>query len=113
MISKDTAEHYLWGDRCDGWHLVKQPQLSIIQERMPPGCSEVRHFHVFAWQFFFILSGIATLEIAGDRQILCTHEGVEVPPGVPHQMQNDSEEDLEFIVTSQPPSHGDRYIVQG
>lgn len=23
MISKETAEHYVWGEICDGWHLVK------------------------------------------------------------------------------------------
>ncbi|MCC5642036.1 cupin domain-containing protein [Nostoc sp. CHAB 5824] len=42
-------------------------------------------------QFFFILSGKATLEIDGSRQVLSQHEGVEVPPNVPHQMLNQSD----------------------
>lgn len=108
MISRDTSEHYVWGDGCDGWHLVKQSELSIIHERMPPGTSEVRHFHQRSWQFFFVLSGTATLEIAGERKVIQKHEGVEVPYSVPHQMLNESEQDLEFLVISQPPSHGDR-----
>jgi len=41
-ISKLTAEHYLWGNGCDGWHLVKNPQLSVIQELTPAGTAEVR-----------------------------------------------------------------------
>jgi hypothetical protein len=45
MISKDTVEHYLWGNGCDGWHLIKRGGLSIIHERMPPGTAEVRHAH--------------------------------------------------------------------
>lgn len=112
MISKDNAEHYFWGSGCDGWHLVKRGGLSIIHERMPPGTAEVRHYHQTAWQFFFVLSGAATLEIAGKREVLLAQQGLEVPAGVAHQMRNESEHDVEFIVISQPPSHGDRVLAQ-
>jgi hypothetical protein len=44
-ISKLTAEHYVWGEGCDGWHLVKNSNLSVIHERMPPNTSEVKHYH--------------------------------------------------------------------
>ena len=35
-INRQTAEHYVWGSDCDGWHLVKQPELTVIEERMSP-----------------------------------------------------------------------------
>jgi mannose-6-phosphate isomerase-like protein (cupin superfamily) len=108
MISSETAEHYTWGQRCDGWHLVRAEGLSVIQERMPPGTSEVRHFHQTARQFFFVLSGTLTIEAAGHRETLRTHQGFEVLPGVPHQVFNESGDLVEFLVISQPPSHGDR-----
>jgi mannose-6-phosphate isomerase-like protein (cupin superfamily) len=108
MISKATAEHYIWGADCDGWHLVKTPELSVIHERMPPGSTEVRHVHRVSRQFFFALEGIATIEIAGRLVVLQPQQGVEVPPGVPHQMRNESDAPIEFVVISQPPSHGDR-----
>lgn len=111
MISKENAEHYLWGNSCHGWHLVKQQNLSVIHELMPPGTSEVKHYHERSLQFFFILSGTATLEINGDRKILSQHEGVEIPSGIPHQILNESENELEFLVISQPPSHSDRILV--
>lgn len=84
--------------------------MSVIHERMPPGTAEVRHYHVKARQFFFVLSGTATLEFVGRREVLREHEGVEVPPGLPHQMLNESDREVEFIVVSQPPSHGDRVL---
>jgi mannose-6-phosphate isomerase-like protein (cupin superfamily) len=108
MISKDTAEHYRWGQGCDGWHLVKQPELSVIHERMPPGTAEVRHYHQRSRQFFFVLTGVATLELAGARQQVRAHQGVEVAPGVPHQIFNESNADVEFLVISQPTTRGDR-----
>lgn len=110
VVSRDTAEHYTWGDACDGWHLVRRTETSIISERMPPGAAEVRHVHRASWQFFFVLAGTATLEMDGVVYTLHAHEGLEVPPGVPHQMRNESVTDVEFVVYSQPPSHGDRMI---
>lgn len=113
MISKKTAEHYIWGAVCDGWHLVKTAELSVIHERMPPGTSEVRHYHERAHQFFFVLQGTATLEIAGKIETLRRHEGAEVPPGVPHQISNVSERKVEFLVISQPTSRDDRFSAAG
>jgi len=100
LISQKNAEHYLWGAGCDGWHLVKRDELSVIHERMPPATAEVRHFHRESRQFFFVLSGTATLEVDGQIEVLQAHEGAEVPPGLPHQMFNRSEEDMEFLVIS-------------
>ena len=108
MISKDTAEHYIWGAGCDGWHLVKQAELSVIHERMPPGTAEVRHYHERARQFFFVLSGEITLELNRERQVIVAFQGVEVPPGVPHQVFNQSGAAAEFLVISQPTTRGDR-----
>ena len=107
-ISKRQAEHYRWGRGCDGWHLLRTDGLSVIHERMPPATSEERHLHRVSRQFFFVLSGAVTLETGGQAEVLRAHEGAEVPPGVPHQLLNESEDAAEFMVVSQPPSHGDR-----
>jgi len=110
-VSLDTAEHYTWGGHCDGWHLVNRPHLSVIRERMPPGSAEVRHRHHQARQFFFVLSGVAVLEVDGSEYKLMAGEGLEVAPGVAHQMCNRSHEAVEFLVVSQPHSHGDREVL--
>lgn len=34
-VSIANAEHYRWGNQCDGWHLVRAAELSIIEESMP------------------------------------------------------------------------------
>ena len=43
--NRSNAEHYVWGDGCDGWRLLDRPDLSVIEERIPPGRGEVVHFH--------------------------------------------------------------------
>lgn len=110
-ISKQNAEHYIWAEICDGWHLVKNEELSIIHERMPINTSEVKHYHQNARQFFFVLSGTATMEIGDKEIILNQQEGIEVPPLIPHQMFNKSKDEIEFLVISQPNSKADRTIV--
>jgi len=107
-VDTNTAEHYTWGQDCDGWHLVRTPELSIIEEQMPPGASEVRHYHVRARQFFYVLEGELQMEIDGDSHTLRTGEGIEVAPGQTHQAANRSVSPVRFLVTSQPPSHDDR-----
>ena len=109
-ISKDTAEHYKWGANCDGWHLLKREDLSIIHERMPPGTEEARHYHVKSRQFFFMLAGKAVIEINGEIHELNAHEGVEVPPQTPHQIKNPTDREIEFLVISHPTTKGDRVL---
>lgn len=33
---------------------------------------------------------------------------MKIPPNQPHQMRNDLQEDVEFLIISQPTSKGDR-----
>ena len=107
-ISCQTADHYTWGEVCDGWHLVRDADLSVIEESMPPGAAEVRHYHRKAQQFFYVLSGQAKMEIDGGIVCLSAGDGVHVLPGIAHQIRNESESPVRFLVISQPPSQRDR-----
>ena len=112
MVNTKNSEHYNWGNNCDGWHLLKSNDLSIIQEKVPPGCSEVKHYHKKSHQFFYVLSGCAAIEIENEIFQLNSFEGIEVKPGQVHQLRNETKEDLEFIVVSSPKSHGDKIIIE-
>jgi mannose-6-phosphate isomerase-like protein (cupin superfamily) len=107
-ISTANAEHYTWGGNCDGWYLVRTAELNIIEESMPAGAFETRHSHVHARQFFYVLEGELTMEIEREEFWLRVGEGIEVAPGKAHQAKNRSTKATRFLVTSQPPSHGDR-----
>ena len=107
-VDTTTGRHYRWGAASDGWHLLENGALSVIQERVPPGDAERRHRHAVARQFFYILRGDATLEIDGHEIAVGPGQGIEVPPGTPHQFFNRSVADVEMLVISAPRSHGDR-----
>jgi len=107
-VSRENAEHYRWGDDCDAWWLVKDPQLSVIEELMPPGAAEIRHHHAKAQQFFFILSGEVLMEVEGQTTLVPAGSGIRILPGTRHQIRNPSSSPVRFLVISQPPSRGDR-----
>jgi len=107
-VNRGNAEHYRWGNDCDGWHLVKDEQLSVIEEFMPPGAAEIRHHHQRAQQFFYILSGEVLMEAEGQTTLVAAGSGIRVLPGTRHQIRNPSSSTARFLVISQPPSHGDR-----
>lgn len=108
VSSKKTVHHYVWGQNCDGWPLVDRDNLSVKQEKMPPGTYEVRHFHSKSIQYFFVLQGQLKIEIKGEVFALAEQQGIEIEAGKPHQVMNDSLDAVEFLVISQPNTKGDR-----
>lgn len=107
-IDTSTAEHYVWGNVCDGWHLLKSPDLSVIQEHVLAGAGEIKHYHSKAQQFFYVLSGVASLEFDGYAQQVCAGQGIHIPAGVPHRFANHSQTGVSFLVVSSPSTAGDR-----
>ncbi len=78
---------------------------------MPSGASEELHYHSNAQQLFYILSGKANFELNGRREIICANESIHVPPKHLHKISNNENEDLRFLVISQPMAQSDRVDV--
>jgi mannose-6-phosphate isomerase-like protein (cupin superfamily) len=110
-VSTMNAVQYNWGEECKAWFLLKNPKLTVIQEEMPPGSSELLHFHQKAQQLFYILRGEATMEIAGRSIELKPSQSLHIAPGNSHRIRNAGSSALHFIVISEPESHGDKVLV--
>jgi mannose-6-phosphate isomerase-like protein (cupin superfamily) len=108
IISIENAEHYIWGEICDGSHLLNREDMSVIQERVPAGGAEVMHFHERARQFFYVLEGEGTMSFEDHEIILQKGQGVEIFPKAKHQFKNKSDADVYFLVISVPSTRGDR-----
>ena len=108
VVDITNTEHYEWGDCCEGWHFLKSETLSVIRERMPGLSKEQLHYHSKAQQFFYILSGEALFKIDGSSYIVSPGKGISIKPGIKHLILNNTVDDLEFLVISEPPSRGDR-----
>jgi len=113
IVSKyNSLKHYQWGENCDGWNLVDEKTLSVKLERMPSHTSEQKHFHQHSQQFFYILKGEAIFEIQQERISVKSEQGIHIKAGIQHRIINESNEDLEFILSSQPSTMNDRINVE-
>lgn len=106
--NKENSEHYHWGASCSGWHLVKTKDLSVIEELMPPNTQEQLHYHNRTQQFFYILKGQAVFEMENEVLVIQSKEGIHIQAGTKHRIKNETAENLEFLVISQPTSKEDR-----
>lgn len=77
---------------------------------MSPGTKEDKHYHNISKQFFYVLSGQLTIIIDDKKIMLDQGDGVEIQSKIVHQVINNSKDEVEFIVTSLPKSHGDKVI---
>ena len=114
MSIKNTAnaEHYTWGVTCEGWRLLNGPDLAVIQERVPPGRGEIRHYHSRSRQLFYVLQGRLEIELNGETHLLGEGDSLEIPPPLPHCVRNSSNGDADFLVISSPSTIGDRVEAQ-
>jgi mannose-6-phosphate isomerase-like protein (cupin superfamily) len=106
--NRRTAEHYRWGRECETWRLLDQPDLAVIEELIPAGEGEVKHFHRRARQLFIVLKGQMQIDFDDQRFTLVTGDAIEVAPQQAHRVRNASAEPLTLLVISAPSTHGDR-----
>lgn len=112
IIDKQTAGHYLWGDNCDSWVLADTAGLSVKQESMPSSTREKLHFHNNAQQFFYILEGSATFYLNDIKTIVTKQKGILIEPMTKHYIANETNNELEFLIISQPTTNNDRTILE-
>jgi quercetin dioxygenase-like cupin family protein len=88
------------------------PELSVVEESVPSGAEELRHYHNKARQFFCVLSGAAVLEAEGTEHRISAGSGIEVALGVHHKFMNKSDQEVVFLVIFAPSTKGDRIDVE-
>ncbi len=109
--NEENSEHYTWGSGCDGWRLLSRADLSVIQERIPPGLGELLHYHTRARQLFYVIEGQLEIELAGEKVLLASGDSLEITPMQHHRVTNTSDADTHFLVISSPYTTGDRVNV--
>lgn len=109
--TKENSAHYFWGEECDSWVFHHSENLVVKQEMMPPKTSEKWHFHELAQQFFYILKGEATFYIEEEKFMVKSGEGIAIEAKKKHYIANETSENIEFLVISNPSTDDDRVLI--
>jgi mannose-6-phosphate isomerase-like protein (cupin superfamily) len=102
-----------WGCGCTGWTLLSRPDLHVMEEEMTTGTQELRHLHDRTTQLYYVLRGKAVVDVGGSRAAAGAGEAIEIQPGDAHQIRNDSDTGLRFLVISSGPPRDDRRDLTG
>lgn len=79
---------------------------------MPPQTKEKRHYHKKAEQFFYLLKGDATFFVNETSITVKQGQGLHIKAGERHFIENKNNEEIGFLVISQPAVDNDRITVK-
>jgi mannose-6-phosphate isomerase-like protein (cupin superfamily) len=75
---------------------------SLAQIVLPPGKASRKHYHPVAEEGYYILSGLARLELDGVTATMGPGDSAAIPPEKVHQIFNDGDEALIFLAICVP-----------
>ncbi len=71
---------------------------------LPPGKRNFpNHSHAALWEMYYIVSGRALLRIDDESTTVREGDSLMCPPGMAHQIINESDEDVVYLVISDDP----------
>lgn len=100
--NKSTVQAVEWAPNHLSWSLVESPEWSIKLEEIPAGGKSGVHHHKRSRQFFFILRGESIVKVEGHSFLLKKYDGIEISLCQKHQIINNGNERLLFVLISSP-----------
>ena len=85
--------------KAAGPSLPGRPPFEVEHVRVPPGARNFPfHSHSAEWEFYLIVSGKGTVRAGEKRSKIRPGDCLMCPPGEPHQLINNGDEDLVYYV---------------
>lgn len=85
---------------------------SLAEATLPPGAATDAHYHPRTEEIYYILRGTGRMRIAGEERAVGPGDGIAIPPGAPHRIENSGSADLVFLCCCAPAyTHDDTVMV--
>lgn len=92
------------GRKPDSTDVKERHPFDVEISRIPPRKSACPyHSHSAQWEFYHVISGKGTVRHAGGRTSIEVSDAFIFPPGEPHEIINDSSEELVLYVVADNP----------
>jgi mannose-6-phosphate isomerase-like protein (cupin superfamily) len=69
----------------------------------PPKAKVEEHTHERAEHIYYIMAGRGLMRLGDETRVVVGQDTIFIPPGVSHSLDNNSLEDLLFVVVTSPP----------
>lgn len=86
---------------------------SLAEAILLPGAATEPHYHPVTEEIYYILRGVGQMQIGRSICQVGPGDGIAIPPGAAHQIQNTGTEDLVFLCCCAPAyTHDDTVMVE-
>jgi mannose-6-phosphate isomerase-like protein (cupin superfamily) len=86
---------------------------SLAEARLPVGSQTTVHYHKQTEEIYFLLEGLALMQIGGESRHVRAGDSIAIPAGRLHQITNTGDVELRFLCICVPPyEHTDTVLVE-
>ena len=79
---------------------------SLAEALLAPGQATERHYHAATEEIYYVLDGLAEMEVDGDRAPVGPGDAILIPPGAWHQIRA-ADGPVRFLCCCAPPYSDD------
>jgi mannose-6-phosphate isomerase-like protein (cupin superfamily) len=110
FVTKDGSEIRSILDRTNS----SAAHQSLAEATLPPGAATEAHRHPHTEEIYYILRGAGRMTVRTEERTVAPGDGILIPPGACHRIQNTGSEPLVFLCCCAPPySHEDTVLESG
>jgi len=107
FLTKDGSEIRSLLDRTNS----SAAHQSLAEATLPPGGATDAHRHPVTEEIYYVLRGAARMTVGTEQREVGPGDGILIPPGTRHTIENIGAEPLVFLCCCAPPySHEDTVI---
>ena len=99
FITKDGSEIRSILDRTNS----SAENQSLAEATLPPGAATEPHRHPRTEEIYYILRGAGRMTVGMEHRDVGPGDGILIPPGTRHTIQNAGQEPLVFLCCCAPP----------
>jgi mannose-6-phosphate isomerase-like protein (cupin superfamily) len=99
FVTKDGSEIRSILDRTNSG----AAHQSLAEATLPPGGATEAHRHPRTEEIYYILRGRGRMRVGDETRAVGPGDGILIPPGRRHQIQNSGAEPLVFLCCCAPP----------
>ena len=109
-VINEMEKEYRHGDHGPKY-LEKGPRMNFGLVRLLPGEEVSGHMHQQMQEGFYVMEGIVTMIIEGEKVLLHPGDYIHIEPGEGHIICNYGEENVKMVVTAAPFVDGDKVML--
>ena len=107
FITKDGSEIRSILDRTNS----TARNQSLAEATLSPGAATEPHLHPATEEIYYVLRGVGRMTLGTEQRAVGPGDGILIPSGTPHTIENVGREPLVFLCCCAPPySHEDTVL---